>query len=270
MKCYQMLPVGGTREFKIRLSGKIQLVVEKTRLIELGTAQATAATQILFDSNSLQEFSFSIKSIAGAGRTQIVAARTSDGRVLDRLIVSVKSERLLTYNVHRLQDIARVTRRSFGELQTIMSKVEKYYLNQANIKLIRKRTQTLFIRSDLGDPMDPSTDKMKPFDEELTKGGFYAADLNVISTWDLNDPVLLGKLEGMTPFALQRFRPQFTLNRVNSDDQETNTYAHEIGHALGLDHSDQPDNFLMNGAGNLGYAIRSVDIDRLNTSGNTP
>jgi hypothetical protein len=267
MKCYQMVPVGGSRECKIRLSGKIQLAAQHPSLVKIGKPGAALGPDVSFDSLALQEFPFIISSVSGAGRTQIIAAK-ADGTVLDRLIVSVKAERLLTYNIHRLQDIARLTSRGFPELQTFLGKVEKYYLNQANLRLIRKRTQTLLIRNDLGDPLDPTTNKMKLIDEEMVAGKFYMSTLNVISTWDLRDNFLSMNLEGYTPFALQiTFRPQIVLVRATAEHQEVNTYAHEIGHALGLQHDGQPDNFLMNGAGNLGYAMRAIDIDRINPSG---
>jgi hypothetical protein len=199
MKCYQMVPAGGSREFKVRLSGKIQLVAQHPHLVTIGKPGAALGPQISYDSLALQEFSFAIKSVSGAGRTQIIAAK-ADGAVIDRLIVSVKTERPLTYNIHRLQDIARVTKRGFAELQAIMDKVENYYLNQANLRLIRRRTGTLFIGDDLGDPFDPSVDKTKLIDDALISGGCYASNLNVISTWDLRDNWGGGNLEGDTPF----------------------------------------------------------------------
>ena len=269
MKSYQMVPVGGSREFRVRVSGKVQLAVGNSSLVTIGTAGAPTGSRLTFDSKAGPEFSFTIRSIAGAGRTQIVAAR-SDGSVVDRLVVSVKTERSVTYNIHRLQDIVRLTSRGFTELQTIMGKVEKYYLEQANIRLTRQRTQTLFIKQDLGDPFDDTPDLIKPIDNELSAKGFYAATLNLISTWDLKDKFLGMPLQGSTPFLLQTFRPQVVLVKAQQNDEETNTYAHEIGHGLGLQHQDQPHNFLMNDQGNLGYAMRAIDIDRINTSGTQP
>lgn len=225
MKCYQMVPAGGSREIKVRLSGKIQLVVQNPGLVTIGNRPgAMPAPKLAYDSQVVQEHSFIVNSISGAGRTQIISAK-ADGTVLDRLVVSIKAERPVTYNIHRLQDIVRLTPRGFAELQTILGKVERYYLNQANLRLIRKRTQTLLIKNDLGDPIDPSIGKMKPIDEAMVAGGFYVSTLNVISTWDLRDSDS-GNLEGVTPFLFQMtYKPQIVLVRATIEHQEVNTYA---------------------------------------------
>ncbi len=265
--CYQMVPVGGSREFGLRVTGKVQVAVARSGPITISAAGGPAGARLGIDGGQGKDFTIRISSVGGEGRTQIVAA-TLDGKPLDRLVVSIKAERPLRYNLHRLQDIVRVSSRSFADLQTMMISVEKYFLSQANIRLSRHRTQTLFIKKDLGDPFDDTPTLAELIDRELQSNGFHREHLNLISTWNLGDNVMGGgPVQGSTPFTLQTFRRQMCFAKAQEINEEINTYVHEIGHALGLLHDGQPDNFLMNDKGFSGYAMKAADIDHINPSG---
>jgi hypothetical protein len=201
-----------------------------------------------------------------AGRTKLLAIDNGTKELLDPLIVSVKTQRLITYNLHRLQDLRRSTKRTFEDLHGIMQRVEDTYLKQANIRLQRVHEQDTLIRDDLSDPIQVDPEPGGGRDHELPRQlrakirehGLDKDTINFVSTWNM-----VGQL-GQTPDFL-------TLCLCRAWDgppvEEAIIYAHELGHALGMRHEDHDNQFLMF-VGPVGsFRLSQFDIDRMNASG---
>lgn len=267
---YQMVPVGGTRSFSIRTAGQVRIEVFSTLGAQVSIDGAPAAKFQTFNSPAETVRTFTIHG-RGEGRTTIFALDETR-TILDRMMVSVKKERVLTYNLHRLGDSLRETPRTMQTLRSILADVEKTYLQQANVRLVRRReNEMLRIKKNLRDPIDVSIPFVPALatrpnfrvvlKERLDELGFLGEDLNLVSSWRLTGAD--GSLGGFTP----------DLGRIcvceakNDHAAEASTYAHEMGHALGLFHGGHSPVDLMNGIGQDSFRMIQPDIDKVNPSG---
>jgi len=272
---YQMVPVGGSREMLVRVSGgEVIIFSVDTQVCEFGLDSSPPSTapanQVVLNHQAETERQLTLHG-RSVGRTQLIAVDLR-GKILDRLTVSVKSERLVTYNVHCLQDLRRKTTRTLNDLNIIMLTVEKVYLRQANIRLqkVHERPMT-FVPEDLGDPIDTG-DRSTPVHERkvvkaientLERLGMKRQRVNFVSTWNLTsrNQDLLGQtlpvVGGMTCLVEAHDRAL----------EEATTWAHELGHSLGLKHDGHPSFHLMNGTGQSSFMMSGVDIDEINDTG---
>jgi len=269
---YQMVPVNGSRPFNVRIpGGAIRIEVFSTLGAEISIDGSPPAKSQILKSAAGSEQTFTIHG-RSEGRT-VIFALDENGIIRDRLIMSVKNERPLTYNLHRLGDSLRETRRTMDQLRSIMRTVERVYLLQANVRLTRRNdVNMLRIKKNLDDPIDVRepgiTSARANFREELKARlgtlGFLAENLNLISSWRLTG--VDGSLAGFTPDV-------GTICICEAKDDplvEASAYAHEIGHALRLQHKDHAVQELMNDRGKDSFRMTKGDIDTVNTSGSKP
>ena len=272
---YQMVPVNGTRPFNIRMSGgAVRIEVFSTLGAELSIDGALPAKFQTLQSSGPPDRTFTIHG-RGEGRTTIFAL-DENRTILDRMIVSIKNERPLTYNMHLLGDSLRNTTKTMNGFRSIMTTVEKVYLLQANVRLVRRSERDEFfrIKKNLGDPIDVSQplipllasrpDLRVELQKRLVELGFFGEDLNIISTWRLKSED--GSLAGFTPDL-----GTTCLGEAKDDPiAEATTFAHEIGHALGLIHVPHVVEEMMNDNGRDSFRMTQVDIDTVNRSGTKP
>src|SRR6185369_2469920 len=82
------------------------------------------------------------------GRLLLMAVDVQRSELLYKVVLSIKAEEVVTYNLHRLRDLRRETPRTIEDLIRIMRAVEHLYLQQANVRLVRvhSRPEPLFVR----------------------------------------------------------------------------------------------------------------------------
>jgi hypothetical protein len=150
------------------------------------------------------------------------------------IFVSVKTEVTRKYALLFLADKlpggkADATKRSMAEATRLMQLVQATYLWQANVNLIRVGAPTnVVVPRDLGDPLDIDNDNgvVKPI-VAATPALFQAQDIiRVYCCWDVADATVgdslsvIGDTKGSNCFV--------------EDGTREFTFAHELGHALGL------------------------------------
>jgi hypothetical protein len=266
---YQMVPGAGTREVSLQVSGRVTLFCN-AKVCEFALDGSPPSNMAVLDHSTLTQHRITLHG-RNSGRTALLAV--GDGGKyppLDMMVVSVKDERPITYNVHVLEDTKRKTRRTLEELNGIMQTVEKLYLKQANVRLHKVKGNALFIKDDLGDPIDVlkpppislRVNVMSVIKERLDQLGMTAENLNLVATWNLESGGT--SLQGKTSDVGGRI----CLVQMGSNvTAESTTYAHEIGHALGLLHDDHSNDYMMNGNGQDSFRMSCPDIDRVNNSG---
>jgi hypothetical protein len=276
---YQMVPltnpsktrIPGSRPFLVRISGgTVRLEVFNTSVAEISIVGFPPSKFQILQSPAQSDLTFTIHAV-GEGRTTIFAL--DDNRtILDKMTVSVKTELPLTYNLIRLGDSLRDTRRTMDQLRSVMKIVEDVYLVQANVKLIRKNeveAAVFRIKEDLKDPIDvtvPPTVSLRPnlrvvLRQRLNELGFFGENLNLISSWNLTG--VNGTNAGFTPDL-----GTTCICEVKQNDLiEASAYAHEVGHALKLRHETHIRDELMNDQGQDSFRMNQDDIDKLNPSG---
>src|SRR6266849_877363 len=276
---YQMVPLNdasrpslnGSRPFLVRMSGgTVQIEVFSTSVAEISIAGFPPSKFQILKSPAQSDLTFTIHAV-GEGRTTIFAL--DDNRtILDRMNVSVKKERPLTYNLIRLGDSLRETLRTMDQLRSIMKTVEEVYLAQANVKLIRRNeveAAKFRIKEDLKDPIDvsvPGRGSIRPnvrvvLRRRLDELGFFGEKVNLISSWRLTGTD--GSLAGFTPV----LGTTCICEAKTNESSEASAYAHEVGHALGLRHETHIREELMNDQGQDSFRMNQHDIDTVNPSG---
>ena len=208
------------------------------------------------------------------GRT-VVVARGQDDTLLASMIVSVKLPRTVKYNVHVLRDAVRpkdvALDRTLSQMNTLMTTVERAYLNSANVVLEKSRESILTIGADLGDPFDPEqTNEALKIDnhtiivDKLRKGAFLKIDtVNVVSTWNIKDDDATHLVLGLT----KRGTHLSYVERMDNAAKEACTIAHEVGHGFGLTHNLVDGTMMARASGNRpSFFMLRQEIDFLNGS----
>ena len=272
---YQMVPIGGTRELRMHVSGRVKLLCDpKVCQFTLGSLAPTHMA--VLNHEAITEYRLTLHP-QGIGRTALVAvADPLKYPPLDILVISVKKEATVTYNLHLLTDLRHPNgnKRTFDELNNMMQTVEKVYLKQANVRLHKVQGNVLFIKDDFGDPIDMlkpppisvRTNVREVVLEKLRELGMTKERVNLISTWNLKNHTQ--DLHGFTPgFETAGWAAMCFLQKENDALGEASNFAHELGHALGLAHDGHTVDFLMNGLGADSFKMSAADIDQLNPSG---
>lgn len=271
-RLYQMVPLGGKREIGIEVDQACVVESENTgvasiaNVLTLAGPLASAPTTtngILLSPGS--RVRFSIVGV-GEGHTRLLVR---DGVLQSRLLVSVKTKRVAPYAVYFLKDIRRSTTRSSTSVQPTMVGVRKLFLNYANVELkpMQPEYADVIVPRDLGNPLFlnrnlGSGETVFKAILDATPNSLLEVAINggvlVYCSWDVEDVVTIGATKGNCAF-------------VEDVNGTTNTFAHEIGHALGLEHHNLSPGFLMyatySGADDL---LSAGEIDKLNESGAVP
>ena len=273
LDAYQMVPRTGSRTFNVRISGEVRIEVFSILGAEISIDGFPPAKSQVLKSAAPSERTFTIH---GRGECLTTIFALDENRtILDRMAISIKNERPVTYNLHRLGDSLRVTRRTIGQLRSLMTTVEDIYLKQASVRLVRSReNEKLLIKENLGDPIDLSnpddsllsaisTNFQLALKKRLSVLGFLTENLNLVSTWRLRN----GRGDSLAGFTPPELVTVCICEAKDDPVAEATTYAHEMGHALGLRHPGHFPSEMMNDGGVDSFRMIRSDIDTLNPSG---
>ena len=263
---YQMVPVHDRREMGVVTEGEPLVLRSKdpgtARFANFRTAAGplpnTGLTDVAVRLPARARVSFSILGVA-TGHADIVL-EAPDGTVKALLLVSVKDKRKQAYNLAFLRDIRRSTVRSHADAQAKMKMVEKTFLQQTNVELAIALAPTdVVVPGDLKNPV--RIDKpgvLSSIIQSTPAAMFGNSAIIVYSVWNAKDQ---RPSVGITSGSLC-FIDDVQLN----DTEAALTFGHEVGHALGLDHTGK--HLLMAGDGvSRSSKLSQFEIDTVNQSG---
>jgi hypothetical protein len=285
---YQMIPMGSKSNWRVKVNGGTVRITSKdpnvARLAD-GFAKPLLRNLLTVDPRSQKEPDFFILAGQNPGRTVIVA-EDAQGQNLDTLTISVKALLPKTFMIHRLNNKTMESRRTPDELVSMLRTVKATYLTQANVLLAQVGdVNDLTIDNEYGNPIDVQksrlikgssnptdfnkdvVNKLKEEKDPKKLNLFGKADFHMVATCQLFDAL------GTTPdfknicYVAHTFERDVKIKL----DQETTTYAHELGHAFGLTHPFHGVTDMM-AAGNVighlnSFIMTADDIDHINSSG---
>jgi len=291
---YQMVPVREFRQVAIpatprrfvvsSMNSQIALLFDKNRRTPIPNNRL-----VVQGSTGLSDTEFSIFGET-SGRTQIVIF--GDGGVPEsRMVVSVKRPRFVTCGYFFLTDkLTKKPEGIEGLIRDASERIKALYLDQANIIIDNATTRELIIadfnlstlekRGDkqvkiiyLDFPFAgvPNTLDIESFLHDQVNGrGGGQNRVNVVAAWDLEytpEKARTFPINGST--LVNRPPPNVCLVEVfPASEDNVCVWAHEIGHALGLDHQTT-DGFLMSKVKGDSWRLRQAEIDHVNPSGTT-
>jgi hypothetical protein len=245
---YQMIPTGSKSNWRVSVQGgTVRITSGDPNIAALadGFAHPLPRNLLTINSTSQKDTDFFILAGQSPGRTVIVA-EDARGRNLDTLVVSVKNVVPKTFMIHRLRNRTMRSNRTTDELVSMLRTVKATYLTQANVVLAQIGVvNDLVVANDYGDPIDmqrrrpihgnagETTDFNGDVLTALNKDNLFGrADFHMVGTCQL-----IGAL-GTTPDFknICYVAHTFEQNASIKLEQETTTYAHELGHAFGLRH----------------------------------
>jgi hypothetical protein len=191
----------------------------------------------------------------------VLKVETERGRLRGFLLVSVKAEYRLTYQLCVVRDPIHIPAKELvgANLAQNMLIAEKIWLDQANVRLTRVGGfNDVFVPINLEDPI--VIDRQKNYDAivKATKNkDIVSANLYVYCTWDLvyeTNPNVGGSATYNTCFVENQF----------SGKAGGMLCAHEIGHMLGLGHNDVAQGYLMNALGSGSDLLDTYEIETAN------
>jgi hypothetical protein len=266
---YQMVPERDRRDLTISTLKDISLEISDPSV-------ATMANFIRFSGPSFSTPSLTTSSISlpaksrvqfsligvSVGHTELLISEADTG-VPQSLLISVKRKVARKYALCFLRDIRRATIRPKTEAQGMMDKVRTTYLQQTNVDLQLLPPHTdVVVTKNLGNPLFVGNSGLVRAIIDATPAALFMADVIVYCCWDVEDrrPVK-DKADGVTSGKLSFVQdggdPQFIVPLI---------FAHEVGHALGLDHTGNKNNLMFPSA-DRSSKLGQFEIDTVNTSG---
>jgi hypothetical protein len=252
-----MVPLGGSKFVQLTNSGLVRQVTSNN---------PTVATAL--------NLGIAVQVFGHAHGTTILKARDAFGRVLARMDVSVKRRKIVRTSFHFVEDSAGnktirtpalVDPTTGDSLDTLIQKVNKIYIPQANIEFIKK-------------DVNPSLKFTQDFGSEVRFTAHLAGVAKKEHEWD----IVVAKRDKGADFNVF-FVTDYEDNLTAGDQVEAGTLAsvksclfdddlslpcdevlgHEAGHNLGLDHSGNPDDLMSDGPASKKKLPRA-HIDRIN------
>jgi hypothetical protein len=270
---YQMVPAGGTRRmgFAMLPDEPEDVIIycdnpNKAFLWSLYALTGKAVPQgsgYLIARNSAVRFYITGRDLGPAA----IRVESVSGKMRGFLLISVKPlVGPLTYQLHILSDMKHVPdkAKAAAEMITTMQAVEPIFLKQANIQLKRVGPiKDVIVPTNLGDKLG---DKLVIDKPETIKAIYEAsqsispsiAHINIFYTWNL---VYTKKRDvGGSTIGNYCF-----IENVPPGNWTTYAYAHEIGHARGLGHSDEAYDIMFGSPNNVyPKAFSEFEIEALN------
>jgi hypothetical protein len=258
---YQMVPFGGRRLMGVATDN------ERATLQMKNPSVATILPNLIpgpgvakFDVEQNTRLLFQILPLH-VGRTELVLS-TASGRTRQALTISVKAKWVEKVQPILLSDIRRATTRSLEDVQTILAVVRQSYLQQANVDLQVATPVSVSVPADLGSPIVPADTPTRVAIHRAVPPAFMSDPLLVrlFCCWDVDDANVRGATLGRDGFVED--------GGTTTDFKTRATFAHEVGHALGLPHHDDNTGLMFPFSGTrLAARLFRAEIDSLNQSG---
>ena len=262
---FQMVPIDGERPMSV-LTGAEDCLMESSRpgMVRLkdfkgGRVTSDQLGRLILPKGSSIEFS--VQGV-GVGSTDLVL-HDGNGARSHALQVSVKGRLRKTFALFLVRDIRRSTVRTSADAVSIMRDVSALFLEQTNLELVQVgQPQEMLVQKTLGNPI--LLDKELPNIIRATPP--VLADLFVYCVWDVEDSTkpsvhAAGLTGGNRSFVDD--------GRAVGSDAATQQFAHEVGHALGLDHHTDGSHLMFRAASG-GLRLSQLEIDKVNGTGRQP
>ena len=265
---YQMVPERDKRELTISTQANCLLEVQVPGV-------STMANFISFSGPSFPKPSLTTSSISlpakskvqfslmgvSVGHTELTITEAGT-KVPQSLLISVKGRLQKKYSLCFLRDIRRATIRPKPEAQEMMDRVSRTYLQQTNVDLkLQPPLTDVVVTRDLGNPLFVGKADVINAIISATPAAFFLGDVIVYCCWDVEDlrPVNdVGETRGKLSFIQDGGDPKFVAPL---------TFAHEVGHALGLDHNGNIKNLMFKSVDARSSKLSQFEIDTVNPSG---
>lgn len=267
---YQMIPVGGARDISIITESDCVLEIKDPRVARMVTfisvsgpnfaKPALGIDKITLPAKSKVNFSLSGLSV---GHTEL-SVSGPDGHLQEALLLSVKNPLVKKYALCFLRDIRRSTLRTKTEAQGFMNLVAKTFLQQANVDLqLLPPHADVVVPKDLNDPLVVSSKPVFTAIVDATPREVIAADILIYCCWDVigDSGAERAITKGFMCFVEDGGDPRKTAPLI---------FAHEVGHALGLEHSGNDKHLMFENTGARSSKLAQFEIDQVNPSGTVP
>jgi len=262
---YQMVPAGGELRFLgasgaegSTITNSDSSIVRMERFKSTIPLPAATIDKAILPPKA--EVEFALNGVK-PGRVTL-AMRNAAGKLEDELTISVKAPRPVSLSIAILKDIRRQAGFDADIINRLLSGVIKTYKQQVNIDIsINHGPEEILVERDLKDPMFPEDAEIALAIHNATPKIWFLSTFIVYCTWNIQ--TLSGKIDlaglnvGKKIFV--ESSPNPTLTRV--------TFAHEIGHGLGLDHTTDLEAVMNPFIGGAHTRFRQFEIDQMNKSG---
>jgi hypothetical protein len=279
---YQMIPVGGSRDFRI-VTHDEPVILSGTMGLA-GTCELVSATN--FNRNT-EDKNFPLPSVVPKNATAVVRIRaksekravlglfTGDSKPITEVTLSFKTLLPITLSTMLLEDALRTTTRTKATVTSLVTKVRSYYSEMCNVLLLPEpEVGRIKVDADLGAVINVDNTANMARVLVAMKEQAAVKRLNVVFSWNIEsashpDQLLNGlDILGVgTPNIIVEDpdSPGFDANR------DSNILAHEIGHGLGLPHEPvEFDNLMSDSTDTFGAEMLGTQIDKVNPSGLRP
>lgn len=266
LRPWQMTPVSGARF--VRLVDGQGIAVASTnpavaRAIEISPNQMPYNGGAYRETFSMKDRFFRIEGFV-KGNTRVLA--TSCGEMKASLTVAVTERRTVTLSVHSIRDVAgHQTRRQPTEAVGLVREMnERIFVNQANLEFQLRMYRWVTVARNLGDVVRfsahlPRVRARQHEWDDVTSQGDAAADVNLFFVWVYE--------QDRTPYQNETQGGTIDTDCLVEDSADMlTTSAHEIAHALGLDHTTETTRLvsLLDGNGLDGFYLSRREIGVLN------
>lgn len=279
---YQMIPVGGSRDFKI-VTKDSPVILSSS----MGLAGRCELVSTINFERSTEDKDFPLPNVVPKNATAVVRIHaksekrailgiyTGDSKPISEITMSFKSLLPITLSTMLLQDALRSSSRTEKSVTSLVAKVKNYYFDMCNILLMPEAdVPRIKVDADLGPVIDIDNTRNMARVLMAMKDKAPVKRLNVVFSWNIesssNPDRLLNGLDILgvgTPNIIVEDpdSPGFDASR------DSNILAHEIGHGLGLPHElTEFENLMSDSTDIFGSEMLGTQIDKVNPSGLKP
>jgi hypothetical protein len=268
---YQMVPAGGERRVLL-LTDKNEWLLEQvddSGALQLSFPSSAQPQQIIVEGEPrfvippFSNLQIALRGVKPGRAGLVLLPRDLTVFVVNKLDVSVKRLLKKTFAIWMLRTPFRSPQRPENEAAFLMGRTSDFYFSQTNMELVQVGSpEIVLVDLNLDDSPDltPSVENdIRKTTRQLDKN---PADLWVYFVWNIKGAA------GVGGSSLAFVRDD--LGTDSFSDTALIVPAHEIGHALGLDHILLEDFLMFPTANQGGLNMTMTEIDKINPSGVEP